>query len=276
MPNRSAQRVVFVIKPNLAGSNGWLALRDDLAPAGLEASEIARDLARRFAGVQAWFSDLDDFDTRSPAKIIALKAVGAGRLNPAYARWLLETIVLVCRHGKKRAEAISWKRYYDAFLKQDADADWLKDEAFTFIDEMLTPGEIDRLLYPAVPEFYASFEADKYLVTRNLERIAYRYSKVLPYSRYYHEVEDKAALVEAFIEAHPEIKSYGSGGDSEEDAEVAEVLDLHYRKGEIEKPICLFRAGLGRSLDLAFNVFVGKNRSGLSGILSGWESLVAR
>jgi hypothetical protein len=145
--------------------------------------------------------------------------------------------------------------------------DWLKDEAFRFIDRTLTPSGVSALLYPSVLEFYARFDADKYLVTRNLERIAYRYSKVLPYTGYYHEVQDKAVAVETFIEEHPYIKFYGSGGDSEEDAEVAKVLDSLHRKGEIEKPVCLFRAASPLALNRTFNVYVGKNRSGLADVL---------
>ena len=260
--------VRFLIKPNLIGSNGWLALREDLALEGAETAEQGRDLARRFTAIEVWFSDLDDFDTRSPAKIIAMNAVGAGGWNLAYARWILKTICLFFRYGKKRAEAMSWKLYYDAFLKRDAEGDWLKEEAFQFIDALLTPARISDLLYPSVLEFYASFGAEKYLVTRNLERIAYRYSKVLPYSGYFHEVRDKALVVEAFIKSHPGLRLYGVGGDSSEDQEAAEVLDSYFRKGEIEKPICLFRAASPFALNSSFNVYVGKDRSGLTSILA--------
>jgi hypothetical protein len=234
-------------------------LRDDLEPG---------DLARRFATVQVWFSDLDDFDSRSPAKIIAMNAVGAGRLNPAYLRWLVETVLLFCRYGKKRGESLGWRRYYDTFLKLDAEHDWLKSEAFEFIERLLTPESISRLLYPSVREFYAGFGAEKYLVTRNLERIAYRYSKVLPYSGYFHEVSDKAAVVQRFIDLRPELRFFGSGGDSAEDEDAAELLDFHYRKGRIEKPLCLFRAGFPLSLNRAFNIYVGKNRGGLASLLA--------
>jgi hypothetical protein len=268
MPPIKRPRVRFVIRPNLTGTNGWLALREDLSVGEPRSAEQRGDLARRFESIQVWFSDLDDFDSRSPAKIIAMKAIGAGRSNPAYIRWLFETLMLFCRYGRKRGEAMSWRLYYENFLKAEPEHDWLKDEAFRFIDGMLTSAGVADLLYPSVQEFYASFDADKYLVTRSLERIAYRYAKVLPYAGYYHEVRDKAVVVESFIEEHPYIKYYGSGGDSEEDAEVAEALDAFYRKGEIEKPLCLFRAGSPLALNKAFNVFVGKDRSGLAGILA--------
>ena len=260
--------VRFVVSPNLLGSNGWLGLREDLLIPGAGVEAQSRDLARRFAEIQVWFSDLDDFDTRSPAKIIAMNAVGTKVYDPAYACWALKTLALFLRYGKKRAEGMSWKLYYEAFLKQDVEGDWLKDEAFKFIDDLLTPGKIAQLLYPEVREFYASFGARKYLITRNLERIAYRYSKVLPYSGYYYEVMDKAAVVEAFLKAHPEITRYGSGGDSSEDAEVADALYFHYRKGSIGQPLCLCRTDSPFSLDGAFNIYVGKDRSTLSRILA--------
>jgi hypothetical protein len=253
----------------LTGSKSWLALREDLVVGDPASAEQRRDLARRFASLQVWFSDLDDFDSRSPAKIIAMNAVGASQAKRAYLRWALETCFLFCRYGKKRAEGMSWKLYYDAFLKVDADHDWLKDEAYRFIDGLLTPEAVRGLLYPSVEGFYAGFCADKYLVTRNLERIAYRYAKVLPYAAYYHEVRDKAAVVESFVKAHPEIRRYGSGGDSSEDAEVAEVLGRYHAKGWIDRPICLFRAASPLRLDLAFNVFVGKDRGALAGVLAG-------
>ena len=265
---RRRDRVRFLIRPNLGGTNGWVALREDLLIAEPGSVEQERDLARRFAAIQVWFSDLDDFDSRSPAKIIAMKAVGAGRANPAYLRWLFQTAISFCRYGRKRAETISWKRYYDAFLKLDAEHDWLNDQAFEFIDAMLTPESVTKLLFPAVLDFYSRFGAEKYLLTRNLERIAYRYSKVLPYSGYFHEVRDKAAVVEGFIESRPEVRRYGSGGDSVEDEEVARVLEHYHRKGRIEAPICLFRSASPYALSRSFNVFVGKNRSGLARIIS--------
>ena len=48
----------------------------------------------------------------------------------------------------------------------------------------------------------------------------------------------------------------------------ADVLDFYYREGRIEKPVCLFRAGSPLTLNKAFNVFVGKNRSALARVLA--------
>jgi len=268
MPRPLGGEVRFLVKPRLGRNEGWLALREDLVQRGAGAAQAARGLAERFSAIQVWFSDLDDFDTRSPAKIIALRAIGAGRLNPAYARWVLRTLSCVLRHGWKRAQAMGWKRYYEAFLKERAEGDWLKDEAFRFVDELLRPASIEALLYPGVADFYRGFGAEKYLVTRNLERIAYRYSKVLPYTAYFHEVEDKAALVEAFVESRPDVRRYGFGGDSEEDARAADALEALHRKGRIDKPVCLFRASSPFALDGAFNVFVGKDRSALARVLA--------
>jgi len=268
MPRAREGKVRFLVKPDLRGSAGWLAFREGLVPRGADAAQAARGLAERFSAIQVWFSDLDDFDTRSPAKIIALRAVGAGHLNPAYARWVLRTLICVLRNGWKRAQAICWKRYYEAFLKEKAEGDWLKDEAFRFVDELLDRASIEALLYPGVADFYRRFGAEKYLVTRNLERIAFRYSKVLPYTAYFHEVEDKAALVEAFVESRPDVRRYGLGGDSEEDARAADALEALHRKGRIDMPVCLFRAPSPFALDKAFNLFVGKDRSALARVLA--------
>jgi hypothetical protein len=270
MTSGKGNRVEFLIKPNLAGSNGWLALREDLILPGAEPVEAARSLSRRFAAIEVWFSDLDDFDSRSPAKLVAMKALGTSHLDPAYLRWGLGTAFSFLFEGRWRTEISCWKRYYEAFLKQNPEGDWLKEKAFESIDAFLTPRRIVSLLYPGVREFYASFGARKYLVTRNIERIAYRYSKVLPYTEYYHEVHDKASIVEAFMALYPEVRRYGSGGDSPEDAAVAEILDYYWRKGRIEKPLSLFRASTPRVLNPSFNVYVGKNRLGLAGIISGY------
>jgi len=264
----NGNRIAFLIEPGLLGSGAWLALREDLLPGTASAAERSRELARRFAAVQVWFSDLDDFDTASPAKIIAMRAVGTGHLRAAYLGWMARTLILFLRHGKKRAEAMSWRLYHDAFLKEEAGRDWLKEEAFRYIDELLTPEGTARLLYPGVEDFYAAFAAEKYLVTRNLERIAYRYSKVLPYSGYYHEVSDKAALVESFLSSRPEVRRYGLGGDSEEDSEAAAFLERRYRAGAIERPICLGRAESPNALAGDFNVFVGRDRSALARIIA--------
>jgi hypothetical protein len=264
MITKNAAKVRFVVRPRLTGAKGWLALREDLLVGEGGSAEELRALKLRFASIQVWFSDLDDFDSRSPARIIALRAVGSSHGDPAYLRWAFRSLGLLCRYGTKRAEAMSWELYYDAFLKAEREHDWLKEEAFRFIEGMLSPEGVSRLLYPLVRDFYARFDADKYLVTRNLERIAYRYSKVLPYTGYFHETRDKARVVEDFVEEHPYIRYYGSGGDSGEDEEVAKLLDSLYRKGDIEKPICLFRAASPLTLNKSFNVFVGKNRGALA------------
>jgi hypothetical protein len=267
MAPSNGNRVKYLIKPNLLGTNGWLALREDLLLQGEGPTEAARGLARRFSAIEVWFSDLDDFDSRSPAKRVAMKALGTRHLDPAYLKWAFGTIVSFLRDGRWRTEISGWKRYYETFLKQDRTTDWLKQEAFESLEAFFTPQRIVLLLYPGVREFYASFGARKYLVTRNIERIAYRYSKVLPYTEYYYEVCDKAAVVEAFMALYPEVRFYGSGGDSPEDAAVAELLDYYWRKGRIEKPLCLFKAHSPRALDPSFNIYVGKNRTGLVEIL---------
>jgi hypothetical protein len=102
MAHGKRDSIRFLIRPDLTGSNGWLALRGDLLLPGADDEEQKRDLARRFARTQVWFSDLDDFDSRSPSKIMAMSAAGAGHLNPAYLRWVLEILLLFCRFGKKR------------------------------------------------------------------------------------------------------------------------------------------------------------------------------
>jgi hypothetical protein len=271
MARKGQSRFRFLIKPDLIGSNGWLALRGDLLLPDADAETQKRDLARRFSATQVWFSDLDDFDSRSPAKLIAMRAVGAGHWNPAYMRWALGTLLLFLRFGKKTGESMGWKRYYDSFLKRDTGEDWLKEEAFQFIDRLLTPEKIARLLFPGVQEFYAAFVAEKYLVTRNLERIAYRYARVLPYTGYFHEVQDKAAVVEAFLKARPDVRRYGTGGDSAEDACAADALEFHHRKGTIEKPLCLFRADRPFAFNGSFNIAVGRNRAGLAEILAAYR-----
>lgn len=268
MSKKAKNWVHYLIKPNLLGNNAWLGLRDDLLLPGADGEGQARELGRRFGAVQAWFSDLDDFDTRSPAKIIALRAVGTGHFRLGYLRWAMRSLGLIFSRGLSQAENLSWKLYYDTFLKTALDGDWLNEAGFRFIDRLLTPAGVARLLYPGVADFYSSFGADKFLVTRSLERIAWRYSRVLPYSGYYSEVGDKAQLMEAFIKARPGIRYYGLGGDSSVDAEAAEVLEHCHRKGRIEKPLCLFRAHSPLALDLRFNVFVGKDRSALAGLLA--------
>jgi hypothetical protein len=270
MTRKAPNGIRYLIEPDLLGNNGWLAVREGLLPPGADTEAAKGHIARRFAAMQVWFADLDDFDTRSPAKGIAMRAVGVGHWNLSYMRWAVRTLLLFARFGRKRGEVLSWKLYYDSFLKRDAGKDWLKEEAFRFIDGFLTPARVEGLLYPAVREFYDSFGAQKYLVTRNLERIAYRYSKVLPYAGYFHEVRSKGALVKAFLKAHPEVRSCGSGGDSTEDESAADMLEFYHKKGEIEKPLCLFRAQRPGAFNGSFNLFVGKNRSGLAGILKAY------
>jgi hypothetical protein len=194
--------------------------------------------------------------------------VGTGHFRPAYIAWLFRTIGLWMRQGRKLAESRGWKLYYDSFLKTSLDGDWLNEAGFRFIDRLLTPEGVSRLLHPGVEDFYARFPAEKYLVTRSLERIAWRYCKVLPYAGYYSEVSDKASLVEAFMKARPGIRYYGIGGDSAVEAEIALILEHAHKKGRIGQPVCLYRATSPRALDLDFNVFVGSDRSALAEALS--------
>lgn len=262
----------LLYKSNGIFSNNWFGINDKFIASFKSSKNIKKEIFQRFQCIQTWFSDLDDFDTISPAKKIALKAIGTNHFNPKYIGWSFKTLILLIIGEKKKIENDRWKVYYDSFLKQNVDNDWLKDKAFNKIDTLLSKNYIRKLLYPGIEDFYNLFKADKFMVTRNLERIAYRYCKVLPYKGYYHEVKDKGKVVEEFIKKHPKIKYYGSGGDSVEDEVAVDVLKYYYKKGTIEQPLCLYRADSPKKINLKFDIFVGKNRQGLVDFIKTGEN----
>ena len=164
---------------------------------------------------------------------------------------------------------MGWKLYYDAFLKKAAGEDWLKEEAFQFIDSLLDARVSLRPPLSGGPRMSdAGFGAEKYLgdAQPRAHRLSATRSPAL--HRLLPRGQGQGGRRGGLHQVAAQVRRYGSGGDSAEDEVAADVLDFYYRRGLIEQPVCLFRAGSPLVLNRAFNVFVGKDRTALAKVLT--------
>ena len=268
--------MIYIVKPKLFTGSSWLGINSQFI-SGLKNQdnliEIKDNIASRFQKIEIWLSDLDEFDAKSPAKYVAFKAVGTNYFNFDYIKWAFHSFFCLFLKDRKKLEVLRWKEYYNLFLKQNLDDDWLKDAAFNKIAVLLNQNKIDNLLYPGIIDFYDSFKARKIMITRNIERIAYRFCQFLSFYKYYYEVDDKGKIVETIIKENPQVRYYGIGGDSEEDALAFDTLLHYYKKGKIEKPLSLQRVYSVKKLFPHFDLYIGKDRRALVNVIKNGSAI---
>lgn len=216
-----------------------------------------RQLKLRAFSVQAWFVDLDDNLCDSPAKDIAKNAVGTSHFSLPYLSWAFHTALQLARHGKK-AESETWNAYVQHFLRSP--------EALDEVQKRFTPATARQSLYSGVLELYPIFShtASCHLVTRNIKEVADAYTQALRFDGNFPEAENKGRVVEDFILKNPTLNYFGVDGDSQEDAEMIDVLKFHGRK-----TLGIYSMRSHReTLHPSFDVGVSKNRTGLVSLLT--------
>ena len=268
--------MIYIVKPKFFIGNSWLGINKQFLTGSKNKdtfAEIKDKIASSFQKIEIWLSDLDEFDAVSPAKYVAFKAVGTKYYNIEYIKWAFYSFLCLFFKNRKKLEVIRWKEYYNLFLKQNLDNDWLKDEAFKKIAVLLNQNKIKRLLYPGVIDFYDTLKVKKIMITRNIDRIAYRFCQFLSFYKYYYEVDNKGKIVESIIKENPHVRYFGIGGDSEEDASAYDTLLYYYKKGKIEKPLSLQRVYSMKKLFPDFDLYIGKDRRALVDVIKNGSAV---
>lgn len=232
--------------------NIWVAASKEFSE-GKSNEQIKQEIKERLSSCEAWFADLDDHDAKSPGKRLALNAIGTSHLNPKYLLWCIETGFAWLVHND--AESRQWKKYATNFLRSE--------KALEDVTKSLTDERIAASLYNGVREFYQLLPAMKIYVTRNILQVAKAYAQYLGFHTIMPEAEEKGIIAERFIQEHPNITRYGCGGNSKEDESMSDILHFYQNQGKI-KAITLHT---GKKPNEAFDISIGKDRSGLVKIL---------
>ncbi|MFH0797933.1 MAG: hypothetical protein V1906_00825 [Candidatus Woesearchaeota archaeon] len=238
---------------NWPGHGVWAAVND---------ANILNDIKHRFANVQVWFSDLDDSDAKSPAKIIAASAIGASRFSLAYIGWCMKALYSSAAAGKP-SESYLWADYVERFLRGDGALREIKDK---FTDDF-----VSSTLYGGVKEFYSLLSARKYYVTRNIAEVVRPYASLLGFDGYFSEAKDKGRAVDDFVIGNPQVTRYGCSGDSAEDESMLDVLHFYKGRGRISDVVSLYIAGSQNAVSPDFDLATSRDRTGLVALLNGKE-----
>ncbi|MFH1669780.1 MAG: hypothetical protein ABIA62_07680 [Candidatus Woesearchaeota archaeon] len=233
----------------------WVAVNRSFA-GDIDYCSIVSKIQRTARDVQVWFHDLDDNHAKSPAKDIAMRAVGTGHLSSDYISWCAGTAIALAKQGKS-CETERWRLYVDKFLRGTDAREQLK--------AMFTPERVCRSLYLGVRGFCSLFPAaGHHYVSRNIDEVVSAYASALDFDISYPESDQKHKVVEKFIFDNPQIEKYAVDGDSAEDAMMIDVL-RHYRKDVIG--FYSMDASRESDADEMFDVFTGKDRTGIVDIL---------
>jgi len=236
-------------------NNSWVFVRDY---DDVSREFICKDLKEKILSTQVWFSDLDDSDADSPAKLIAKKAIGTSHFSLRYISWCCGTakdLLFKC----KNSESARWKKYVEKFLRTD--------KAVKGLEALFTPEFVQTSLYPSVEIFYSLLSAHKFYISRNVLPITQAYSNFLNFAGVYCEEDNKGEVVENFIKNHPQFVKYGISGDSVEDEAMVDVLNYYAKIGKIDVISC-YISGNKYWESSKFDIQISKDRRGLLEIIS--------
>ncbi len=217
------------------------------------AESIIDNLRERFYSTEAWFLDLDDNHAKSPAKMIAKRALGTSRFNPSYLNWCLQTAVALATRGKA-SESESWRDYVEKFLRNP--------ESIEEVRKVITPELAKNSFYPGVLDLCGMLTGRKIYVSRNIEPIIRVYAGVANIDDCIAECSDKSFPVSEYLTRNLHLNNVGIEGDSEEDIKMIEAARSRDRKvisicsmDSPEKPV------------EGFDFYVSKDRRGLVELL---------
>ena len=203
-----------------------------------------------FCRTEVWYIDLDDNLAKSPAKAIAMRAIGTKHYDLRYIDWCINTALELILHGKT-AESRTWLEYVNNFLKDDK----LEVELAKFAE-----GFVEKSLYPGVPDLMDLIDGKrKMLITRNVSAIAEAYAKRLGLRFVANAWNKREVVAENLFEGSASVM-----GDSGEDVEMLEGLNMGSR--------CLFytlRNPKQELLDISDPVvYTSRDRRGLVEVLT--------
>ena len=203
-----------------------------------------------FLSTNTWYIDLDDNLAKSPAKAIAMRAIGTKHYDPRYIDWCINTALELILHGKT-AESRTWLEYVNNFLKDDK----LEVELAKFAESF-----VEKSLYPGVPDLMKLIDGKrKMLITRNVPAIAEAYAKRLGLGFVANAWNKREVVARNLFEGSASVM-----GDSGEDVEMLEGLNVGSR--------CLFYTLINPKqelLDISDPVvYTSRDRRGLVEVLT--------
>jgi len=206
--------------------------------------------------------DIDDCVGPSPAKEIAFGKLKepAYLVNPKFLLWCGLTGFKLATKGKS-AESETWKQFIEYFLRDPAELRKITSE--------YTRESIPERLYPNVQRFYGLLPngMTKIFLSRNIAPVCDAYGLALGFSDVWAEQFDKKTSIERVMSLYPECKSYLVKGDSEEDAEVLDVLHHAERQNRIDGVLGIYIAGNPDLMNRKFDVNIGRNYGKLVSLL---------
>jgi hypothetical protein len=240
----------FLIEPS---EGAWVAVNDKYAGNDSQ-DKIKERLRDNILEREMWFSDIETL-AKIPSWNIALQHVGTSFSEPDYLKWV-SSIILALTLKDKDAEADCWHRCSSKFLKRTENDEELK--------RFLSQQKIGETLYPGTTDFFSQLDAWKYFITRNVERVGKEYRKVLDFTRFFHETNDKEDRANKLFFVHPHRNKYAVSGNSNEDLVVVDTLN-RFGCGVLS----LYVADSPKKANEQFDVSIGKDYSGLVKILDG-------
>jgi hypothetical protein len=196
----------------LDSTNSWVDIPDD--------KELP-EVQAQFHKVETWFYDLDGTHTKFPAKDIARRAVGTSHFDPKYLSWLTRNCFKYLRDGKS-VDSVAWGEYVTSFLRSP--------EALEEVRQFISFDYVQRSLYSGVNACCQRRDKNKCYVTRNIREVAEPFAKILGISEIKAEAFDKAKCIEDYLSTHSTEQFFGVEGDSDEDAEMVDVLRFHKKE----------------------------------------------
>lgn len=240
----------FVIEPK----NGiWVAVKPGVKlPEYLDRIKNADVLA----------ADIDDTIAPSPAKRIAFSKLKDIRFlaSPKFMMWGFNTCLDLAVKGKA-AESDAWKDFIELFLRDPAEQDKIRRQ--------YTPEFARSTFYPGVADFYARLPRymKKFFVTRNIREVGEAYLEAAGFNELLPEQFDKRGSLDMILLMQPEARRFLVQGDSEEDQEFLERLELKKKIGRLHQVTSIYVSGSPYSLNPAFDINIGRDYTGLVKLL---------
>lgn len=222
------------------------------------------ELRQKIVEADVCLSDLDDTDTHSPAKMLAMENFCSRFLtDEKYRSWACQCMGVNFWDKEDKSASELWKNYVGVFLPPRIRKSIAEDK--------FPPAKVREMLYPGVAKFYSLLEARKYYVSRNIVEVIQQFAEPLGFDDCFGEQYDKWQFTENFVANHPQFRRYIVKGDSEEDHEMKKLLDSCVRGRKIQYCVGIYRADKPSREYHGFEVETGKDLNGLVELVWGKE-----
>ena len=243
-------------------------------------------LAVRLMGSDLCISDLDrQMIWYNVAEQIAFKKIGVDSLvdEIKYIIWGLEGLSDLHRAIRqksspekiKKVKENNWLKYHQEFLRDpynslDGMSESLKISVVEKIDDMLTPKEVRKSIFPGLEELHKTLPAKNVLISRNVEPVLQAYQKELGFS-YVADSFDKVSALKDILDKNQEYRRIIIRGDDIAEVKMVKYAQKLKQEGRLDDVIPILRTShdnlFGNDLS-DFTFRVGSNDYGLLYLLN--------